>query len=67
MSKARWQQDFEVLVGNNGPYAGGGGLKALAADLGVAPQTVHWWSGGKKAPGCENRRKLREMAEKKTP
>lgn len=67
MSKARWQEEFEVLVSNNGPYADGGGLKALAADLGVAPQTVYWWSQGAKAPSYENRRKLRRMAEENTP
>ena len=40
------------------------GLKALAGDLGVAAQTVYWWSQGAKAPTYMNRRKLREMAER---
>ena len=44
------------------PYAGRGGLRNLAKDLGVFYETVRSWSQGRRAPGADNRVRIEQIA-----
>jgi len=62
----RWKRDLSALT-LDGPYSHHGGLKRLAADLGLAeiagPSTVSLWMTDEKVPSPKNQAKLRALAE----
>jgi len=61
MTRQPWRDALDALTA--GPYAGRGGLAALAADLGVPLPTLQSWRWGKRSPTYANRQKVLRLAE----
>ena len=60
---ATWRDNLAALIENGGPYAGMGGITALANDLGISRQTIHDWKAERNAPTMANRRAMAQLAE----
>ena len=60
---ATWRDNLAALIENGGPYAGVGGITALAKALGISRQTIYDWKAQRNAPTMANRRQLVDLAQ----